>query len=266
MNKFIAILNDSVLEIRDRKIIYLYLAVTVVMVLVFALIPDSLKVNGQDLMESGIIDDSMITEVVARFFDGFFGFMMFLMVFGSAGLLPSYLGKGRVELVLSRPIGRFKLLSMKFIAVYLVMIAILAAVSTIIFLTMSLRLGGLSGDFFFGLLFASLQFLIVYAIVFFIGVISNSGAAAIMGYFIIRIGAGLLAGREVVYAFLGDSIWKTVLDAVYHIFPKIGEMSGNYISILSGRGFGDFYPVWSSLLFAAVLYLLTLLYFNRKDY
>ena len=192
--------------------------------------------------------------------------MILLMVFGSAGLLPSYLRKGRVELVLSRPISRFRLLTMKFIAVYLVMIFILAVVSTIIFLTMSLRLGGLSGDFFFGLLFAFLQFLIVYAIVFFIGVISNSGAAAIMGYFMIRIGAGLLESREAIYSLLGDSIWKTILDTVYHIFPKIGEMSGNYISILNGRGFGEFYPVWSSLLFAAVAYLLTLLYFNRKDY
>ncbi len=50
MNKFIAILYDSVLEIRDRKIVYLYLTVTVIMVLVFALIPDSLKLNGQDLI------------------------------------------------------------------------------------------------------------------------------------------------------------------------------------------------------------------------
>ncbi len=266
MNKFIAILYDSILEVRDRKIIYIYLAVTVVMVLVFALIPGSLKIDGQELLESGLADSSLISEVVARFFDGFFGFMILLMVFGSAGLLPSYLRKGRVELVLSRPIGRFTLLSMKFIAVYLVMIALLAVVSVIIYMTMSLRMGGLTGEFFYGLLFAFLQFLIVYAIVFFIGVLSNSAAAAIMGYFIIRIGAGLLASREVIYGFLGDSIWKTILDTVYHIFPKIGEMSDNYISILNGRGFGDAYPVWSSLLFAAVVYLLTLLYFNRKDY
>ena len=86
MSKFAAILYDSLLEVRDRKIIYLYLAVTFVMVLVFALIPDAIKIDGQDILGSGLIDSGIITEVIARFYDSFFGFMMLLMVFGKKSL------------------------------------------------------------------------------------------------------------------------------------------------------------------------------------
>ncbi len=266
MNKFLAILYDSFLEVKDRKIFYLYLLIAAVMVLFFAVIPGSLKINGRGIIESGIVDEAMITDVLAHFFNGFFGFMIFLMVFGSAGLVPSFLRKGRVELNLSKPINRYWLISMKFFAVFLIMIAILTLVATVVWLTISLRTGLFFGGYFYGLLLSFVQFLIVYSIVFIIGILTNSGAAAIMGYFIIRIGAGLLAGREVIYGFLGDSVWKTILDVLYHILPKIGEMSGNYISLMTGNGPGDIYPVWSSLFFAAAVFLLALLYFNRRDY
>lgn len=266
MNKFAAILYDSFLEVKDRKIFYFYWLVAAAVVIAFALLP-SLRINGQDILESNLIGPEAINELVARFFDGFLGFVIFLLVFGSAGLAPSFLGKGRVELVLSKPIDRWRLLSMKFLAVYLVKAVVLMVVASAVWMTISFRLGVFNWGFFPGLLFACLQFLVVYAIVFFFGVLTNSAAAAIMGYFIIRIGTDLLAGRKVLYSFLGeDSLWKTVLDGLYHISPKIGEMSQNYLPLMTGKGIADFYPVWSTTLIAIVFFLATLLYFRRKDY
>lgn len=266
MNKFAAILYDSFLEVKDRKIFYFYWLVAGVIVLVFALLP-SLKINGQDLLDSNVLSPEMLAKFVANFFDGFLGFAILLLVFGSAGLAPSFLSKGRVELVLSKPIDRWRLLSMKFLAVYLVKAFVLAVMATSIWITISIRLGMFNWGFFLGLLFACLQFLVVYVIVFFFGVLTNSAAAAIMGYFIIRIGADLLAGRRVVYPLLGEkSLWVTILDGLYHISPKIGEMAANVGPIMTGKGIADYYPVWSTILIAIVFFLATLLYFNRKDY
>jgi len=266
MNKFAAILYDSFLEIKDRKIFYFYWLVAAAVVVAFALLP-SLRINGQDILESNLIDRATADALVARFFDGFLGFVIFLLVFGSAGLAPSFLSKGRVELVLSKPIDRWRLLSMKFLGVYLVKAVVLAVVAASVWLTISIRLGMFNWGFVLGMLFACLEFLIVYAIVFFFGVLTNSAAAAIMGYFIIRIGSDLLAGRKVLYQFLGEgSLWTTVLDGLYHISPKIGEMSKNLVPIMTGKGITDYYPIWSTILIAAVFFLATLLYFNRKDY
>ncbi len=266
MNKFGAILYDSFLEIKDRKIFYFYWLVAGVIVIVFALLP-SLKIDGHDVLDSNVLGPEMLTKFVANFFDGFLGFAILLLVFGSAGLAPSFLSKGRVELVLSKPIDRWRLLSMKFLAVYLVKAFVLAVMATSIWITISIRLGMFNWGFFLGLLFACLQLLVVYAIVLFFGVLTNSAAAAIMGYFIIRIGADLLASRKVVYPFLGEkSLWTTVLDGLYHICPKIGEMSKNLVPIMTGKGITDFYPIWSTVLIAAVFFLATFFYFNRKDY
>ncbi len=265
MNKFKAIFIDSLLEVRDRKIFYLYLVVTLVVVLMLVLLPN-FKIDDVDLFESGIIPPEMLNEAVSRFFDQFFGFMIFLMVFGSAGLLPSFLAKGRIELTLSKPIDRYRLLLMKFASVFIIMCVILAILTTAIWLILSFRLGGLSWYFFLGLLFAFVQFFAVYSIVFLLGASTNSAAVAIMGYFIIRVATGLLAGREALYKFLGESIWKKLLDAVYHILPKIGEMADNYVPLMKGQGLSETYPVYSTLGISVALILLALLIFSRRDY
>lgn len=265
MSKFAAILYDTLLEVRVRKIFYLYWLVTLVMVIFFLLLPN-LEVNGADLFESGLLSPEMLDKAVAMFFDGLFGFMIFLMVFGSAGLVPSFLGKGRVELALSKPIDRFRLLTMKSGSVYLIMSGILVLTMTIVWAMLSVRLGATSWYFFCGLAFACLQFLTVYCIILFLGVLSNSAIVAIMGYFIIRVGSDLLASREIVYQFLGKSVWKTILDGLYHILPKIGEMSDNYGTLMQGGGISKAYPIYSTLGISAVIFLLTLLIFNRRDY
>ncbi len=265
MSRFMAILNDSLLEVRDRKIFYLYWIVTIITVLVFALTPN-LKINGNDLFGSMGSSPEMIRNIQSAFFDQFFGFMLFLMVFGSAGLIPSFLGKGRVELTLSKPVGRYRLLSMKFLAIFLIMCGILIVSTTIIWGIISLRLGLMSGYFFYGLLFACLEFLVIYAIVFFFGALTQSTVVAIMGYFIIRVGSDLLAGREVIYSVLDSPVWKGIFDGAYYILPKIGEMSDNYGSIMQGGGFVKPYPIYSTLGISLVIFLIALLFFKQRDY
>ena len=266
MIKFLAILHDTFLEVKDRKVFYVFIAITVIMVLVFGILPGAVKIGGQGLLEQDFLDPEIVTEFLSRFFDGFFGFFIFLMVFGSAGLIPAYLRKGRVELNLSKPLGRPRLISFKFISVFLVKITIIVISLSLVWLTICLRAGFYYGDYWYGILLLIVQFLMVYGIVFFFGVLSNSTVAAIMGYFVLRIGSDLLSGREILYSFLGDSVWKNIFDVAYNILPKFGEFSSNYISLMTGDGLGDAYAIWSTFLFSAVLYSLALLYCNRKDY
>jgi ABC-type transport system involved in multi-copper enzyme maturation permease subunit len=265
MNKFKAILLDTLLEIRSSKIIYFYGGVTALLMLVFALFP-SINIDGNQFSEGGLFGSDAMKHAMAFFFNGFFGFVIFLMVFGSAWLLPSYLKKGRVELVLSKPINRYKLLSLKFLSVFILKAAILMAMSILIWIVLAIRLETFSGYFFYGLLFGCLQFLAIYTIVFAIGVIGRSGALAVMGYFAIAIFASLLSNREVVYNFLGSSVWKTIIDVIYYILPKLGEMDASYKTLMTGNGFAETFSTFTTLAFSAILFLATLLVFQKRDY
>ncbi len=265
MAKFSAILFDTFLEIKARKLFWLYWIVTFVMILVFAFLPD-LEINGRNLLESGDIPEEFVAEGIALFFNGFFGFMMFLMVFGSAGLVPSFLSKGRVELALSKPVSRFQLLLMKFFSVFLIMAGIFAVSSGALYVLISYQADVYTSYFFLGLLVAMGKFLIIYSILFFLGIAFNSTAATIMGYFILWFVANLLEARELAYQFLTSKVWQGIIDTVYHILPKFGEYSANTMSVMKGNGFSDLYPVWSSGLFAVAALLLGLLIFKRTDY
>jgi len=265
MNKFNAILLDSLLEIRSRKIIYIYAAVTLFLILLFAFIP-SMQIQGEDLFESEFMSSELFSKILAHFFDGFIGFFIFLLVFGTAFLLPSYLGKGRIELTLSKPISRWKLLTMKFVAVYLIHMFILILMSLLLWLTISFRLGQFSWGILPGIMFSFVHFLFIYLFVFVIGALTRSGALAIMGYFIIRFAANLLESREVAYQFIGESVWTSILDWMYYIFPKFGEVGGNFMSLMRGDGFVNFFSIYTTLIFCAVIYALTLYIFSRRDY
>ncbi|MFH1700088.1 MAG: hypothetical protein ABIE07_05825 [Candidatus Zixiibacteriota bacterium] len=265
MLKFRAILYDSFLEIKVRKIFYLYWIVALINILIITFLPD-LNINGTNIMESEIIPPEFLNEALSHYFGNFFGFFMMLMVFGAAGLLPSFLSRGRVELALSKPTNRYNLLFMKFFSIYLIHIIVLAIVSIVILLTIIIRIGTYPGGFFYGLLYAAIQFLIIYSIVYFLGLWSNSAGIAIMGYFMIYFAGSLLSSREAIYSFLNSQAWKNILDTTYHILAKISEISDNYVPIISQNGRIDYYPIWSSLLFGALLLLIGFLIFKRRDY
>jgi ABC-type transport system involved in multi-copper enzyme maturation permease subunit len=265
MNKLKAILLDTFLEIRSSKIIYFYAAITTILLLAFALFP-SINIDGSGMPEGGIFGPDTMTHAMAFIFNGFFGFIIFLMVFGSAWLLPSYLKKGRIELVLSKPISRYKLMALKFSSVFIIKSAIFILMSTLIWIVLAIRLGNFSGYFFYGLLYGCLQFLTIYTIIFAIGVFGRSGALAVMGYFAIAIFTNLLSKREVIYDFLGDSVWKKIFDIVYYILPKFNDMDASYKSLMTGNGFADTFSIYTTLAFSVVLFLGTLLVFQRRDY
>jgi len=264
IRKFTAVLYDTMLEIMHRKMLYLYAAVTVLITLIFLLVP-SVSIDGRSIIDNNPTVQSFASTLIAQLFSKYMGFAMFLMVFGAAGLLPSYLNKGRVELNLSKPISRINLLLIKFCSVYLIMIGVMTLMCLPLWLVLSFRLDGPIWSFFPGLLVACIEFLVIYSIVFILGLLSNSTAVAIIGYFALSIGTGLLAKREFAYGFLGKA-WQVTFDTIYNILPKMDEISDNIVSLISSEGLTNFYAIWSSVLFAAVMILLSILIFRKTDY
>ncbi|MFH2036743.1 MAG: hypothetical protein ABIJ45_10100 [Candidatus Zixiibacteriota bacterium] len=265
MNKFKAILIDSFWEIRAGKMLYIYAAVTLFTALIMAIIPE-IQVGGEDILNSGIIGDSLIGGVAGMFYDKFIGFMIFLIYLGTTWLIPSFLKKGRVELALSKPIGRINLLSMKFFSLYLLSILILTLVSLVVWAVLSMRLDSFTAGIFPSLLAAYAEFFVIFAIIFAFGVITRSGAFALMSYFILKIVTGLLAAREIAFEAIGKSVLTTILDTLYHILPKFIDMNESLMLYIAGDPNVDYYPIWSTILFAVLIYAITVWVFQKRDY
>lgn len=265
MTKFIALLRDSFYEIKAQKILWLYGVTGLFMALMILVLP-SISINGQEIFQSDAISDDMINQVTAFAFDKYFFFMIIFMIFGSVGMIPTFLKKGRVELALSKPMSRVGLLSMKFASVYLIKVGILVTLSTLLWLVISFRLGVFSFQFFNGLLFGMVEFFAVYLILFFFGVATRSGPTALILYYVLRIFTGLVGAAGLMTTLVDQSAWADFINIIYHILPKMGALADNYESLLLGHGMTDFYAVWSTLLAALVLFGTALVIHQRRDY
>ncbi len=265
MNKFIAILRDSFYEIKAQKILWMYGLTGLFMALMILVLP-TININGQDMFQSGSFSPEMIDQVSAFAFDKYFFFMIIFMIFGSVGMIPSFLKKGRVELSLSKPMSRVGLLSMKFASIYLIKISILIIISIFLWLAMSVRLGSFSYQFFNGLLFSLVEYFAVYSILFFLGVATRSGPTALILYYVIRMLAVLVSTAGLVADMVDQTAWYKFINILYHILPKLGAVSDNYEPLMLGKGLSDFYAVWSTLIVAVVLFSSALFIHQRRDY
>jgi len=267
-NKFLAILMDSFLEIKSRKILYVLgfvLGISLlILVLVFLATPN-LEVDGNEIFRPEMLDTDMGGEIYAMMFRKLLGFTLFLLAFGAAWVLPSYLSKGRIELILSKPISRISLLLMKFGAVYLNLIVFLTIMTVTLWLTFSIGLGIFKFGFFSGLLLAYAQFFVIYSVIFFLGLIGNSGALALIGYIVINYAQWIVSGRGIIFNFLEGTNWEYLYIGIYHALPKLEGISDNISLAIQGHPL-NFYPIWSSILFAFLILSVSVFIFRRRDY
>lgn len=265
MNKFKAIFIDSFWEICAGKMLYIYSAVALFMAFIMILFP-SIKIDGQSILNGEVIGEGIIGGMSGMFFDQFIGFMIFLIYLGTAWLIPAFLKKGRIELSLSKPISRINLLTQKYISLYSLSMLILTITSITLWVVLSFRLDNFDTGIFASLTAGYIEYFVIFSIIFAFGVITRSGAFALMSYFLIKIVSGLLASREMVYGFVEEGTLTYFLDTLYYILPKFQDMNKSLMAFIADDPGIDYSPILSTLLFALVLYGLTAWVFQKRDY
>jgi ABC-type transport system involved in multi-copper enzyme maturation permease subunit len=114
------ITRDCVVEMFDRKTVYLFAAVTFIAVVLALLSPKmEMEFYATGDIDMGSMGD-FLTNPVTKVLSTFLAFMVFLVVMASAGLVPNMLAKGRADFYLSKPISRTSLLLNKLFGIWLV--------------------------------------------------------------------------------------------------------------------------------------------------
>jgi len=258
--------RDTIAELVDRKILWLFAVVTAIMLLV---VYGSGNMRASLMGPGGIenIDTSMLSApLVARALDGVLSFLVFLIVMASTGLLPRMLEKGRADFYLSKPNTRTRVLLGKLAAVWMVygalmMICGLLVYGLVAIIHQTFSLGAL---YMFGIYL--LVFFIWLAIVALAGVLFNSTVLAIMTAFVVWVAQTILSAHDKIGAFVDSAFAARLIDTLYYVFPKHGEIGGMAVSIASGMPVESWMPLWSSLLFGLAMLFLTVVIFNRRNY
>ncbi len=259
------LLRDCLVEMVDRKILYVFLVLTVIgAISVFGAYAMDLEIQGQQLDIEEI--NQTLGNPVLRIFNWIMSYVLILVaVFTTAGLIPGMFVRGRADYFISKPISRSSLILSKLFSIWIVY-GITAAVSLLINYALA---GVLFGSFDSGILTIVgvnlLVFLIWLSVTGFVGVVSGSTGMAVMAAFLVWLAQFLLSFHEAFKQFVGSRAIQIIVDTLYYIFPKPGQIQDN-VNVAVMGGSADWMPLGTSLAFALILILITVAVFRRKGY
>lgn len=190
MTPFIAILVDTYRELASKRLFWLSMALSGLVVLSFALI--GINENGMSIVgwtldipfiNSKVMDASDFYKLAfyalgVRFWLAWLACLLALVA--SAGLFPELVSSGTVETLLARPVPRWRLYLFKFTGGLLftaLQVTVFCAAS---FLVIGLRGGAWEPGLFLAVPMVTLLYSYLFSISAFIGTVTRSGIAALL--------------------------------------------------------------------------------------
>jgi ABC-type transport system involved in multi-copper enzyme maturation permease subunit len=188
-----------------------------------------------------------------------------LALFASAGLFSDLQAPGRVELLLAKPIGRFRVLFGHVLGVLAAIAALVVYLMGGTWLIMSLKSGVWNPRFLLSIVIVIGMFGVMYAAVLLMSVWTRSTALSlIVAYGLIFVSL-VMAGAGEIAPMLGP-VGEPVFWGLYHVLPNFAEVTEVVTALAKGVAVSSWYPLVSSLLFAGATYALVGYAFARRDF
>jgi ABC-2 type transport system permease protein len=274
--QMLALVRDTFRESLARKIFWGFLGCSTALILFFSLALNidlvegamaAVTIFGQDVAHGQMADVQLIVKRILGAVAAFlFTAGLFLSVFASAGLIPTVFEPGRIELLLSKPVGRSRLL----VGRYLGTLAVIGANMFYLVLGVWLVLGAKTHiwdpNFLLAAVLALFAFAVILAVVLAVAVASGSAVLATMVSYFFVLMSPLLAQHERLAPLFRRQWARDVMKWLYYAFPKVFDLGNMARLALEGKAFTTWMPVWSSALFAGLMLAAGLWAFARKDY
>jgi ABC-2 type transport system permease protein len=281
---FLASVEEVFREASARWTLLAYFALSSLFILTFALAVNLDIVDGA-LAGARLFGKTVdlggekvdMDRLVLGFETGFSGFLYmlgtFLALFATAHLVPRLQEKGTIDLYLSRPVGRTKLLLSRYCGGLLLAAANLLYLFGSIWLIVVWKTGVAHPRFFLGGVVILFGIAAMLAFAFLIGVVTSSTAVSLMVTYAIFFFAALLSAREKIAAAVSSEWSAGLIRALYWIFPKTAELGRATVALVSGGetfqrlGQIDTLAVFGSTgLFGLVALGLAAWRFSKKDF
>jgi ABC-type transport system involved in multi-copper enzyme maturation permease subunit len=268
----LALVRDTFREAFARKIFWGLFALSTLMILFFLFL---LRI---DLVEGGMATLSVFGSAnvadADRIVRGVYGgiatflytFGMFLAVFASAGLVPSVLEPGRIELLLSKPVSRVHILLGRYLGNVLVISCNVAYLVLGVWTILGVKTGIWSPSFLIAIGTTIFIFAVLLSVVVLVGVLFESAALSTMVSVALMIISPILAQTTVMLRLLSSEWSRQIWRTLYYSLPKIYDIGHMTLDAIQSHSFQGFMPIWTSALFAAVVLSIAVAAFARRDF
>jgi ABC-type transport system involved in multi-copper enzyme maturation permease subunit len=269
-----ALIRDTFREAFARKIFWGLFGLSTLLILFFLFL---LKI---DLVEGAMATVSLfgaassrtgdVDSLVRGVYGGIATFLytwgMFLAVFASAGLIPSVLEPGRIELLLSKPVSRTHILLGRYIGNVLVISCNVIFLVLGVWTILGVKTGIWSKTFLVSIATSIFIFAVLLTVVVLIGVLFESAALATMITVGLMIMSPILAQTSTMLRLLSSEWSRQIWRTLYYALPKVYDLGKMTLDAIQSQTFEGYMPIWTSALFGAVVLSAALAIFARRDF
>lgn len=260
-----ALVLDGLDEMLHGKSIYLTAIITAIMaltVLFFSSLDIRVNMRNVTIGEvTNFIGNPLIYSICL-----FTSLLVALSVIATAGHFPSILQKSSVEFYFSKPLSKQQLIIGKTAGIIFSYGGYILLSSLLIISIAFIKFNFFEWRALYILFLPILSLFIWLSITVFIGVIFRSAVFSIMAVFMAWLLQFFLSWFQSMEHAFGPSMFKETLKILYYIFPKTSETSGIIFNLALNKPIENWFPMYSSLLFAVVLFYLSILVLKSKDY
>jgi ABC-type transport system involved in multi-copper enzyme maturation permease subunit len=275
MTVTLALIRDTFREALARKIFWALFGLSTLMIAFFLFLMRIDVVQGASATVSLFGRNAGNSPDVRRLVDGAYGgiatflytWSMFLAVFASAGLIPSVLEPGRIELLLSKPVTRMHILLGRFAGNVLVVSLNVTYLVISVWVIFGLRTGVWGQQFLVAIFTTVFVFAVLLSVVALVGVLFESPAVSTMVTVGMMIASPILAQQKMMMKLLSSEWSRGVWRTLYYTMPKVYDIGRMTLDIVTEGATTDYWmPSWTSALFGAIVLSAALFVFSRKDF
>ena len=274
MSATFALIKDTFREAFARKIFWGLFGLSTLMILFF------LFLLNIDIVEGAMATVTLFGRTVSRVRDVekwvrgtyaaiatfLYTWGMLLAVFASAGLTPSILEPGRIELLVSKPVSRVHILLGRYTGNVLVVSCNVIYLVVGVWLILGVKTGIWSGNFLYSIATTIFVFAVLLTVVVLIGVLFESAALAIMVTVALMVMSPILAQTATMLKLLSSEWSRDIWRALYYTTPKVYDMGRLTLDLIQRNPVQPWAPIWTSALFGAVMLGTAVIVFQRRDF
>ena len=274
MTATLALIQDTFREAMARKIFWGLFGLSTLMILFF------LFLLNIDIVEGAMATVTLFGRTVSRVSDVekwvrvtyaaiatfLYTWGMFLAVFASAGLTPSILEPGRIELLLSKPVSRVHILLGRFVGNVLVITCNVTYLVFGVWIILGIKTGIWSGDFLVSIATTVFVFSVLLTVVVLMGVLFDSAALATMVTIAIMIMSPILAQTTMMLKLLSSEWSRDVWRTLYYCLPKVYDMGRITLNTIQKEPVDPAMPIWTSAVFGMLILGTAIVVFAKRDF
>jgi len=189
-----------------------------------------------------------------------------LALLATSTLFSQMLQKGSIDLLLCRPLSRWRLMTARFLGGASIMAFNAAYLFLGVWFVLGLKSGVWNQGFALSTALAIFAFIVLFSTVMMVSVITENAPAGLLAAYALLMFSPVLAQHERITPAFSTELYRQIFRSLYWAVPKSAETIGAMRRLITDSPLEIGWVLGTSLVFALGCYVVTMVYFMRKDY